>query len=80
MTELKPCPFCGRRDMSVEWRRSMIALTDEHSIVTRYHMIRCRCGACMMVEMQNKNEDCALPYAKEAAKIASEKWNRRKTE
>ena len=75
--KLKPCPFCGRRDMSVEWRRSIIALEDERSIITRYHMIRCRCGACMMVAMQDEDEDDSLPTAKEAAWIASERWNRR---
>ena len=78
--KLKPCPFCGRRDMSVERRRSIITLEDDHSIVTRYHMIRCRCGASMMVAMQDEDEDDGLPTAKEAAWIASERWNRRRIE
>ena len=78
MTNLKPCPFCGREDMSVSWRRSIVKVVHDENILETDYMIRCRCGAAVIVRMKecdNVNND--LPTAEEAARIATEKWNRR---
>ena len=80
MTELKPCPFCGYNHMEVAWRRSTITLVDD-VIAPIYYMIRCRCGAAMLVRMRNYDDDLDyLPIATEASRIATEKWNRRMEE
>ena len=72
--ELKPCPFCGREDMSVSWRR---VVRDENILGTDY-MIRCRCGASVIVRMNEcDNVENDLPTATEAARIATERWNKR---
>lgn len=78
MTELKPCPFCGREDMSVSWRHAVVKVVRNENILITEYMIRCRCGAAVIIHMKecdNVNND--LPTAEEAARIATEKWNRR---
>ena len=78
MTKVKPCPFCGREDMSVSWRRVVVKVVRDENIIGSEYMIRCRCGAAVIVRMKecdNVNND--LPTAEEAARIATERWNRR---
>ena len=78
MTELKPCPFCGRGDMSVSWRRTVVKVVHDENILGTDYMIRCRCGAAVIVRMKEcDNVDNGLPTAAEAARIATERWNKR---
>ena len=76
--ELKPCPFCGHEDMSVSWRRTVVKVVRDENILGTEYMIRCRCGAAVMVRMKEcDNVENDLPTATEAARIATERWNRR---
>lgn len=78
MTELKPCPFCGREDMSVSWRRAVVKVVRDENILGTDYMIRCRCGATMLVRMKNRDDDDDdLPTATEASRIVTERWNKR---
>ena len=81
MTELEPCPFCGREDMSASWRRAVVKVVRNENILGTDYMIRCRCGAAVIVRMKEcDNVDNSFPTAEEAARIATEKWNRRVVE
>ena len=78
MTKLKPCPFCGNEDVSVSWRRTVVKVVRDENVMGTDYMIRCRCGAAVIVRMKEcDNVDNDLPSASDAAKIATEKWNRR---
>lgn len=78
MTDLKPCPFCGNEDMSVSWRRAVVKAVRDEIILGTDYMIRCRCGAAMIVRMKEcDNVENDLPTAAEASRIATERWNRR---
>lgn len=78
MTNLKPCPFCGHEDMSVSWRRCVVKVVRDENVMGTDYMIRCRCGGAMLVRMKNRDDDDDdLPTATEAARIATERWNRR---
>lgn len=78
MNKLKACPFCGREDMNVSWRRTVVKVVRDENIMGTDYMIRCKCGAAVIVRMKEcDNVENELPTAEEAAKIATEKWNRR---
>ena len=79
MTKLNPCPFCGHEDMSVSWRRTVVKVVRDENILGTEYMIRCRCGAAVIVRMKEcDNVENDFPTATEAARIAIEKkWNRR---
>ena len=78
MTNFKPCPFCGREDVSVSWRGIVVKVVRDENILGTDYMIRCRCGAAMIVRMKEcDNVDNSLPTAEEAARIAVKRWNRR---
>ena len=78
MTELKPCPFCGCEDMSVSWRRAVVKVVRDENILGTDYMIRCRCGATMLVRMKEcDNVENDLPTLEEASRIATKKWNKR---
>ena len=78
MTKLNPCPFCGREDVSVSWRRTVVKVVRDENILGTDYMIRCRCGAAVIVRMKEcDNVDNSLPTAEEAARIAMKRWNRR---
>lgn len=76
--ELKPCPFCGNEYVSMGWARSSRGYAGEGLIKSTYYMVGCGCGATMLVRMKNRDDDDDdLPTAKEAARIATERWNKR---
>ena len=76
--ELKPCPFCGNEYVSMGWARSTRGYVDSGLIKSTYYTIVCGCGATMLVRMKNRDDDDDdLPTAKEAARIATERWNKR---
>ena len=76
--ELKPCPFCGNELISMGWARSRSAYVGEDTTTAVYWTIGCRCGATMLVRMEDCDDDEGdFPTATEAAKIATERWNRR---
>ena len=76
--ELKPCPFCGNELISVGWARSRSAYVGEDVMIAIYYMVGCGCGATMLVRMKNRDDDDDdLPTATEAARIATERWNKR---
>ena len=78
--ELKPCPFCGNERISMGWARSNRGYVDG-DLKSTYYMVTCGCGAAVIVRMKEcDNVDNDLPTAKEAARIAMEKWNRRVAE
>ena len=75
--ELKPCPFCGNELISMGWARSSSGYVGS-SITSTYYMVGCGCGATMLVRMKNRDDDDDdLPTEKEAAKIATDNWNKR---
>ena len=79
MTEkLKPCPFCGNKFISMGWGRSNRSFVDGNVMMSTYYMVTCGCGATMLVRMKNcDDDDDDLPTATEAARIATERWNKR---
>ena len=78
MTKLNPCPFCGREAVSVSWRRTVVKVVRHENILGTDYMIRCTCGAAVIVRMKEcDNVENDLPTAEEAARIATERWNRR---
>ena len=80
MTELKPCPFCGNKLISIGWARSNRACLGVDIMIATYYMVGCRCGATMLVRMKNRDDDDDdLPTATEASRIATERWNKRIT-
>lgn len=79
--ELKPCPFCGNEYVSMGWARSNRAFVGEDVMMATYYMVGCRCGATMLVRMKNHDDDDVdLPTATEAARIVTERWNKRAME
>lgn len=76
--ELKPCPFCGNEYVSMGWVRSNRACLGVDIMIATYYMVGCGCGATMLVRMKNRDDDeDDLPTATEAARIATERWNKR---
>lgn len=82
MTNFKPCPFCGSDLISVGWTYSDRTVIGDKVILSCYYTIVCECGASMFIRMKNRDDDDDddLPTAKEAARIAMERWNRRVAE
>ena len=74
--ELKPCPFCGNELISVGRTFDRTVIGDK-VILSCYYTIVCKCGASMFIRMKNKDDEDDLPTEKEAARIATERWNRR---
>ena len=80
--ELKPCPFCGSELISVGWTYDRTVIGDK-VILSCYYTVVCECGASMFIRMKNRDdsdEDEDLPTIKEAARIATERWNKRAME
>lgn len=78
MTEIKPCPFCGNKLISMGWGRCTRGYVDGDLIRSTYYVVTCGCGATMLVRMKNRDDDDDdLPTAKEAAKIVTDNWNKR---
>ena len=63
------------------WVRSRSAYVGEDTTTAVYWTIGCRCGATMLVRMEDVNDDEGdLPTATEASRIATERWNKRAME
>ena len=72
--DLKPCPFCGSKDISTSWGLGK-RITNMPEC---YWIIGCGCGATMLVRMKvNDFDQDSLPTRQEAREIARDGWNRR---
>jgi len=63
---MKPCPFCGRTDLSIEY----------HGQPAVYFFVSCRCGCIGPIDSAPRTGSGMFDY-QQAASSAIDSWNRR---